>query len=148
MKKAKSIFLIFILSLGFIFSCNLKLVLAQTPPSKSYWDTQTGMGEIGSAFGEDSNSIKDVRYRIVKIINVILTVLGLIVVVLIIFAGFKWMTAAGNEEAVKKAQGIIKNAVIGLLIILLAWSVTLFIMRRLAAISSGSIHYIEPTYLQ
>lgn len=144
MKKAKSIFLIFFLSLGFIFSCNLNSVLAEASPSQSYWDTQVGMGEVGMAFGEDAGNVEDVRYKIVKIINVILTILGLIVVVLIIFAGFKWMTAAGNEEAVKSAQGIIKNAVIGLLIIVLAWSVTLFIMRRLAAISSGSIHYIEP----
>lgn len=140
MKKAKNIFLIFLLSLSFVFSCNFKPVLAQN----SYWDTQVGMGEIGTSFGEDQGNVQDIRYRIVKILNIILTVLGLIVVVLIIFAGFKWMTAAGNEEAVKDAQKIIKNAIIGLVIILLAWSITLFIMRRLAAVSSGNPYYLTP----
>lgn len=140
MKKAKNIFLIFLLSLGFIFSFNLRPVLAQ----QSYWDTQVGMGEVGLSFGEDASNVQDVRYRIVKIINVILTIVGLIVVVLIIFAGFKWMTAAGNEEAVKDAQKIMKNAIIGLVIIILAWSITLFIMRRLSAISQGRPDYITP----
>ena len=140
MKKAKNIFLILVLSLGFIFSCNFKPVLAQD----SYWDSQVGMGEVGVSFGEDASNVQDIRYRIVKIINIVLTVIGLIVVVLIIFAGFKWMTAAGNEDAVKDAQKILKNAIIGLVIIILAWSVTLFIMRRLAAISSGSPNYITP----
>ncbi|HOZ53640.1 MAG TPA: pilin [bacterium] len=140
MKKAKNIFLIFLLSLSFVFSFNFKPALAQN----SYWDTQVGMGEIGTSFGEDPGNVQDIRYRIVKIINIVLTVLGLIVVVLIIFAGFKWMTAAGNEDAVKDAQKIIKNAVIGLVIILLAWSITLFIMRRLAAVSSGDPNYITP----
>lgn len=140
MKKAKNIFLIFLLSLGFVFSCNFKPALAQ----QSYWDTQVGMGEVGLSFGEDASNVQDIRYRIVKIINVTLTIVGLIVVVLIIFAGFKWMTAAGNEEAVKDAQKIMKNAIIGLVIIILAWSITLFIMRRLSAISQGRPDYITP----
>ena len=52
--------------------------------------------------------VTDVRIRVVRIINVTLTILGLLVVVLIIFAGFRWMTAGGNEDTVKNAQGILK----------------------------------------
>src|SRR3989338_1313164 len=41
---------------------------------------------------------------VVRIINFFLSLLGTILIVLIFYAGFLWMTAAGNEEQVEKAQ--------------------------------------------
>lgn len=139
MKKAKIIFLTFLISFVVGFLAKPQPILAG-----SYWDMQIGMVEIGSAYDEDPGNPKDLRYQIVKIINVILTILGLLVVILIIFAGFQWMTAGGNEEKVKKAQSTLKNAVIGLIIIMLAWSVTYWVLRRLEAINKGNIFYLNP----
>lgn len=65
------------------------------------------------------------------IIQVILSFLSIIFLGLIIFAGFKWMTAAGNEEDIKKSQGTIKNALIGLIIILAAYAITYYIFNVL-----------------
>ena len=50
--------------------------------------------------------------------------LGVILVVLIIYAGFLWMTAAGNEDKVKKAKGILSNAVVGLILVFAAYAIT------------------------
>lgn len=61
--------------------------------------------------------------------NGILGFLGLIFLVLIIWHGFKWMTAAGNEEQVKKAQTGIRNTSIGLAIILLARMITFLFLE-------------------
>ena len=61
--------------------------------------------------------------------NGIITLLGLIFLVLIIWAGFKWMTAAGNEDQVTKARGYIKNAAIGLTIILVARMITYLLLE-------------------
>jgi len=61
---------------------------------------------------------------VVNIIKVILTFLALIAVVLILYAGFLWMTAAGNDDKVAQAKSIITNAVIGLVLILAAWGIT------------------------
>jgi cytochrome bd-type quinol oxidase subunit 2 len=139
MKKAKIIFLSLFtfLFLGF---CSAP----QSVSAGSYWDSQIGMTEIGSAYGETPDGVKDVRYQIVKIINVVLTILGLLVTILIIFAGFQWMTAGGNEDKVKKARSTLTNAIIGLVIIMLAWSVTFWIMKRLQAINSNKFFYTEP----
>jgi amino acid transporter len=139
MKKAKIIFLTFLALFVFGFIAKPQPVLAG-----SYWDTQIGMDQIGVAYGEDPANPKDIRYQIIKIINVVLTILGLLVVILIIFAGFQWMTSGGNEEKVKKAQTTIKNAVIGLIIIMLAWSVTYWILRRLEYINKDSFYYLDP----
>ena len=139
MKKAKIIFLTFLISFVLGFIAKPQPVLAG-----NYWSSQIGMDQIGAAYGEDPANPKDIRYQIIKIINVILTILGLLVTILIIFAGFQWMTSGGNEEKVKKAQGIIKSAVIGLIIIMLAWSVTYWTLRRLEYINKGSFYYLDP----
>ena len=48
---------------------------------------------------------------------------------LIIYGGFLWMTAGGNEENVGKAKKTIYYAVIGMLIIFAAYSITYFAFR-------------------
>lgn len=140
MKKAKIIFFLFLLSSFFIFLPFKNNVLAQS----SYFDVQVGMGEIGMAFGEDSANSEDVRVKVVRIINIVLSILGILVVCLIIFAGFQWMTAAGNEDQVTKAKKTLKNAIIGLVIIFIAWSITSFILTRLAGVSFNNPNYLDP----
>lgn len=66
-----------------------------------------------------------------RIINIFMMSLGTIAVGLIIFAGFKWMTSGGNEENIAAAKKILRNAVIGLVIILSSWGITAFILGRL-----------------
>lgn len=68
---------------------------------------------------------------IANIIKVALGFLALIFVVLMVMAGFQWMTSGGNEEQAKKAMGTIKTAVIGLVIVLAAYAITYFIFTYL-----------------
>ncbi len=75
---------------------------------------------------------------VATIIKVALSLLSIIFIVLIIVAGFHWMTASGNEETIKKAQNIIKSALIGLIIILAAWAITYFIFTYLPFSSGAS----------
>lgn len=62
-------------------------------------------------------------------VNAILGLLGAIFLILMIFAGFQWMTASGNEEQTKKAVGTIKHAIIGLIITLSSWAIWTFIFE-------------------
>ena len=66
-----------------------------------------------------------------KIIGNILIFLGTIAVVLIVYAGFLWMTAGGNEEQIKKARGWLINATIGLVIILMAYGIAHYAVQKL-----------------
>lgn len=59
-----------------------------------------------------------------NIIRLILGVLGTIFIVLAFIAGNDWMQAAGNEEKVKKAQATIRNLIIGLILVLVAYSLS------------------------
>jgi len=61
------------------------------------------------------------------LIGNVLAFLGLAFFVLVIYGGILWMTAAGNDDQVKKARQIITAAVIGLVIVLSAYAITAFI---------------------
>lgn len=74
---------------------------------------------------------QDVRFTVARIISAALGLLGMIAVVIIIYAGFKWMTAGGNEENAAGARKILYAAVIGLVIILSAYTITRFVMENL-----------------
>jgi len=70
------------------------------------------------------------------IVNVVLSVLGLVATVIIIIGGFIWMTSGGNPDQVGKAKKLMMAGVIGLIIILLAWSISHFLVTRITDIAS------------
>lgn len=67
----------------------------------------------------------------VNVVNWSLGILALIAVVFIIFAGFSWMTSGGNEKQIETAKGILKAAIIGLVIILTALGVSQYVFAVL-----------------
>lgn len=73
----------------------------------------------------------DIRLIIANIIRAALGLIGIVLVGLMLYAGYLWMTAGGNEEQIVQAKSIIRNAVIGLAIILSAYSIVAFIMKML-----------------
>ncbi|MDD4901603.1 MAG: hypothetical protein PHE24_00500 [Patescibacteria group bacterium] len=50
------------------------------------------------------------------VVSTVLSLLGIIFIALIVYAGIIWMTAEGDEAKVEKAQKILRNAIIGLVI--------------------------------
>lgn len=69
----------------------------------------------------------DLKTTVINIISWVLGILALVAVVMIIIGGFQWLTAAGNEEKIEKAKKVISAAVIGLIIVLLAWAIVIFV---------------------
>lgn len=65
-----------------------------------------------------------------QIIRSFLGVLGIVALVLIIYGGFLWMTAAGNEEKVKKGKAVLTWAVIGLIVIFGSYAITDFVVSK------------------
>src|SRR3989338_9389873 len=117
---------------GFFFLARPAPILAQVPdPASQYYGLTPGQG-----FGEvNIGQSQDLISVIALIINIALGFLGIVALGLIIYAGFLWMTARGNEEQVKKAKALLKNAVIGLAIILSAWGIAAFVINKLSGVS-------------
>jgi len=55
--------------------------------------------------------------------------------ILLIYAGFLWMTAQGDDKLVTKAKDIIRQAVIGLIVIIAAFSISNFVLSSLVNVS-------------
>lgn len=66
-----------------------------------------------------------------NIIAVILGFLGAYMVGLVIYAGFLWMSAGGDKERISSAQGHLRNAIIGAIVVVSAWTITAFVMNAL-----------------
>lgn len=64
-------------------------------------------------------------------IQVVLGFLAIIFLGLTLISGFKWMTAGGNEDQIKQAQATLKAAIIGLIIVLAAYTITYFVFANL-----------------
>lgn len=80
-------------------------------------DPLAKLKEVGSTNGpyEDADEGKMVEL-IGNVISVFLSLLGVIFILLTIYAGYNWMTANGDEGKVDKAKDILWRAVIGLII--------------------------------
>jgi cytochrome bd-type quinol oxidase subunit 2 len=91
-------------------------------------DIQNQLGAAGSKTGLTN---QDPREVVGKIIKVVLSLLGMVFTVLLVYAGYLWMTAGGEEEPITKAKSIIRNSIIGLLVVLTAYAVTQFVLKGL-----------------
>ncbi len=74
-----------------------------------------------------------------QVINVALGFLAFVAVILILYGGFLWMTAAGNEDRVEQAKKLLTAAIIGLVIILAAWGISLYAIGTLATATGTSV---------
>jgi hypothetical protein len=66
-----------------------------------------------------------------RAINGAMGLLGVIFVAQMVYAGYLWMTASGEEEQLTKAKHIIRRSIVGLAIVLGAWAITYFVISRL-----------------
>jgi hypothetical protein len=85
-------------------------------------------------YGTDS----DPRDIAARVINVLMGFLGIVAVVIILFGGFRWMTAAGNDDKIDEAKKILAAGVIGLIIVLSAWALAMFVMNNILTATSGT----------
>lgn len=79
----------------------------------------------------------DLTSIIGSIINVALTALGVVFLLLVIYAGFTWMTAGGDDKKVTKAKNILVNATIGLVLTLSAYGIASFVINALTDATNG-----------
>lgn len=93
--------------------------------------TESFLGTAGFSTTMETENI------VATVIELVLGFLGIIFVILMIFSGYQWMTAGGNEEQVKKATARIKNAVIGLIIVVFAYAITAFVFKNLSGGNSN-----------
>ena len=78
--------------------------------------------------GETTGSLREV---ILTIVNYFLGFLGLLAVLMVIYGGISYVTAGGEDDGAEKGKKIIRNAVIGIIIILLSFALINTVMGAL-----------------
>lgn len=65
-----------------------------------------------------------------KIIQGAMLMIGVVFGILIIYGGYLWMVARGNEELVKKSIGILQTAVIGFIVVVASYAITSYVIDK------------------
>jgi len=112
------------------------LTLATDPLIKTLLNESAG--EEGAGYATDPNLAKTGLARVVgQVARVVISLLGVIFISYTIYGGYMWMTAAGNEEKISKARKTIRDGIIGLILIIAAAGIYLFIREAIVVIPGG-----------
>jgi len=66
-----------------------------------------------------------------QIISIVLSVMGIIYFIIVIYGGYLWFSAAGNKEQVTKAIHLLRDATIGLALVIGAYALAYFVLYNL-----------------
>jgi len=84
-------------------------------------------------------STSSLESMIANIVKTALTLVGAIALAMLVYGGFLYVTAAGDESQIKKAKTVIIYAIIGIIVIGLAYSLVAFVIGAFSGGgSSGS----------
>jgi hypothetical protein len=132
--KSKKTNLISIISTAILSAAYSPLALASEYPVTSKGGDVQVFSFIKAAGFNSSTTIGSIS---ALIIEAVLGLLGIIFVALLVYSGFQWMTAEGNEEKIEKAKSTITRAIIGLAIVIAAYSITYFVFNALNGAAEG-----------
>lgn len=109
------------------------LLAEATPALKETGDV---LGKVAEpVFGATTKT--SLPILVATIINGALGLLGIVFVALAIYGGYTWMMARGKEEEVEKAKNILEQATIGLIIILVSYALTRFVVGIVGGTAAG-----------
>lgn len=97
----------------------------------------TGLIEAGTeASYSNANTLESTVGLLIK---VVIGLLGVVFLILTLFAGITWMTAAGDSKKVDSAKSTLGSAVIGLIICLSAFAITSFVINEIQATQQADV---------
>jgi|GEM_PF-3138866 len=141
------------LLLAFITLLFISIIICYFVVPVNSADTTTTLTQTGSKAAASPNiklqvpifdytQAKDIAEYIAKIYGYALYILVPIAIIVIIYAGARWILAAGNMPQIKEAKNYIVNAFIGLTIALFGYLI--LSLLGLTQLSTPSVTYIDP----
>ena|SRR3989338_8993459 len=116
-----------IILISLVLVCVLPGMVLAANPALNTLDN-IASGDKGPYAQADSTTLMEV---IGVVIGIGLGLIGVVFLVLMIYAGYNWMTAQGEEEKVNKAKDTIARAVIGIIIVVGSYAIWRFVFSRL-----------------
>lgn len=112
--------------------CAVSLGTQAAPAAALNDSTQAACEAIGTGADCDNDLAKgsDVNDIIKVVISVFSTVVGVVAVIMIILAGFKYITSSGDSSKITSAKNTLIYALIGLVIVALAQTIVKFTLSK------------------
>lgn len=82
-------------------------------------------------YGDSGANSSSIYFIVGTLISTLLSIVGIVFLILVLWAGSLWMTAGGNEKQVEKAKDMMIRAVVGLVILLASYSISNFVVQSL-----------------
>lgn len=127
--KNKIILIVFLTIISSAFFLSPLKTLAQANGNYGLDETAA---KVDALKGQVNNYKSDfIQTKAGVIIGVVLSFIGALFLILMIYAGIMWMVSQGNEQEVTKAKGLIINAIVGIIIVFAAYALTYFLGNQL-----------------
>lgn len=98
-----------------------------------------GASETAQNTGVYSGSTGDtLGDTVVNILTAVIGFLGVIATILIVYAGYLWMTAGGDDSQIDKAKSIIKQVIIGFIVLSLSYAIVSFVFSQVQKAAPGA----------
>jgi hypothetical protein len=118
----KSFKLIILLAIALAFFVSVSYVYADDTTG-----VQSALSGLEAANTQAKLPSTDLPTTVGNIVGVVLSFIGVLFLGLLIYGGFSWMLARGNQQEVQKAKDLIEAAVIGLVIVMAAYAITAYV---------------------
>lgn len=102
---------------------------AQAQDKGSYnFASESGLTLTGTGAGYNPDVTPSPELIIGQVIQTVLSFVGVIFLAFMIYAGITWLTAQGDEKKVSKAKEIIEESIVGIIIVIIAYAVSSFLL--------------------
>ena len=136
-QKIFALALALVIGLGSVSVAVVPMVHAQTtvptntPTGGSGGKVQDGLNKVGNAFPSGTREGFNIENAIITVIEWALYLAGMAAVLFIIYGGFLYITAAGNDGQAKEGRKTLVNALIGLVLVVLSYLIVQVVYRFL-----------------
>lgn len=103
------------------------------------YDADNIQGFLTSTKGGTGLTVTDIFTVIGKLISGLIALVGAFFVALIIYAGITWLTSTGDSSKIEKAKKTMTYAVIGVIVILVAYNITTFVVATIKSAPAGTL---------
>lgn len=103
-------------------------------PALAQSGNQTASGTVSLSNPLAAAGVNTPQQLIGKIISAVLGLVGSIALLMFVYGGFVWMTAAGNEKKVSQGTDILMWAAIGLVIIFISYAAVRFLLGEVIGV--------------
>ncbi|MFH1565463.1 MAG: hypothetical protein ABIC82_06550 [bacterium] len=93
--------------------------------------TKFGLNSLAGEIGFQTGKTATPAQMAGQIIGAVLSLLGIIFLILMIYGGFTWMTARGDDQKTASAKDTMINATIGAIVVFSAYAISSYVITIL-----------------